>query len=155
MKTMLANGLWPYLKQRPLDKIANPAVTPKAIFISSFDSSALAPDYDFIIRGQDQYFQHGLNALAKLTDGKVNLTLNAKGAPDEAFVNAKNVQINRISGKHPAGNVGTQIHHFDPIDKGEFVFTVNPQDVVTIGKFFAEGRSEEHTSELQSRPHLV
>src|SRR5690554_939364 len=35
MKTMLANGLWPYLKQRPLDKIANPAVTPKAIFISS------------------------------------------------------------------------------------------------------------------------
>src|SRR5690554_8183037 len=74
MKTMLANGLWPYLKQRPLDKIANPAVTPKAIFISSFDSSPLAPDYDFIIRGQDQYFQHGLNALAKLTDGKVNLT---------------------------------------------------------------------------------
>lgn len=140
MKTMLANGLWPYLKQRPLDKIANPAVTPKAIFISSFDSSPLAPDYDFIIRGQDQYFQHGLNALAKLTDGKVNLTLNAKGAPDEAFVNAKNVQINRISGKHPAGNVGTQIHHFDPIDKGEFVFTVNPQDVVTIGKFFAEGK---------------
>ncbi|WP_299203664.1 Na(+)-translocating NADH-quinone reductase subunit A [Brumimicrobium sp.] len=140
MKTMLANGLWPYLKQRPLDKIANPAVTPKAIFISSFDSSPLAPDYDFIIHGQDQYFQHGLNALAKLTDGKVNLTLNAKGAPDEAFVNAKNVQINRISGKHPAGNVGTQIHHFDPIDKGEFVFTVNPQDVVTIGKFFAEGK---------------
>lgn len=140
MKTMLANGLWPYLKQRPLDKIANPAVTPKAIFISSFDSSPLAPDYDFIIHGQDQYFQHGLNALAKLTDGKVNLTLNEKGAPDEAFVNAKNVQINRISGKHPAGNVGTQIHHFDPIDKGEFVFTVNPQDVVTIGKFFAEGK---------------
>lgn len=140
MKIMLANGLWPYLKQRPLDKIANPAVTPKAIFISSFDSSPLAPDYDFIIHGQDQYFQHGLNALAKLTDGKVNLTLNAKGAPDEAFVNAKNVQINRISGKHPAGNVGTQIHHFDPIDKGEFVFTVNPQDVVTIGKFFAEGK---------------
>src|SRR5690554_5995350 len=139
MKTMLANGLWPYLKQRPLDKIANPAVTPKAIFISSFDSSPLAPDYDFIIRGQDQYFQHGLNALAKLTDGKVNLTLNAKGAPDEAFVNAKNVKINYISGKHPAGNVGTQIHHFDPIDKGQFVFTVNPQDVITIGKFLAKG----------------
>lgn len=139
MKIMLSNGLWPFLKQRPLDKIANPAVTPKAIFISAFDSSPLAPDYDFILRGQDQYFQQGLDVLAKLTDGKVNLTVNAKGAPDEAFINAKNVQINKISGKHPAGNVGTQIHHFDPIDKGEFVFTVNPQDVVTIGKFFIEG----------------
>lgn len=140
MKIMMENGLWPFLKQRPLDKIANPAVTPKAIFISAFDSSPLAPDYDFILHGQDQYFQHGLNALSKLTDGKVNLTLNAKGAPDEAFMNAKNVTINKISGKHPAGNVGTQIHHFDPIDKGQFVFTVNPQDVVTIGKFFAEGK---------------
>src|SRR5690554_1607715 len=95
MKTMLANGLWPYLKQRPLDKIANPAVTPKAIFISSFDSSPLASDYDFIIRGQDQYFQHGLNALAKLTDGKVNLTLNAKGAPDEAFVRSEERRVGK------------------------------------------------------------
>ncbi|PWH86490.1 Na(+)-translocating NADH-quinone reductase subunit A [Brumimicrobium oceani] len=137
--TMLANGLWPFIKQRPLDKIADPSVTPKAIFISSFDSAPLAPDYDFILHGQDQFFQHGLNALAKLTDGKVNITLNGKGSPDECFVNAKNVVINKIVGKHPAGNVGTQIHHFDPIDKGEFVFTVNPQDVVTIGKFFAEG----------------
>src|SRR5690554_4966764 len=118
---MLANGLWPYLKQRPLDKIANPAVTPKAIFISSFDSSPLAPDYDFIIHGQDQYFQHGLNALVKLTDGKVNLTLNEKGGQDEAFVNVKNLQINRTTRKHPAGNVTTQIHHFDSIDKVEFV----------------------------------
>ncbi len=137
---MLANGLWPFLKQRPLDKIANPAVTPKSIFISSFDSAPLAPDYDFILHGQDQFFQHGLNALAKLTDGKVNITLNGKGSPDECFQNAKNVEINKIIGKHPAGNVGTQIHHFDPINKGEFVFTVNPQDVVTIGKFFAEGQ---------------
>ncbi|RFC53450.1 Na(+)-translocating NADH-quinone reductase subunit A [Brumimicrobium aurantiacum] len=137
---MLANGLWPFVKQRPLDKIADPAVTPKSIFISAFDSAPLAPDYDFILHGQGQFFQHGLNALAKLTDGKVNLTLNGKGSPDECFQNAKNVEINKISGKHPAGNVGTQIHHFDPIDKGEFVFTLNPQDVVTIGKFFAEGK---------------
>ncbi len=139
-KIMLENGLWPFVKQRPLDIVADPSVTPKAIFISAFDSAPLAPDYDFILHGQDQDFQHGLNALAKLTDGKVHLTLNSKVPADKAFQNAKNVQINKISGKHPAGNVGTQIHHIDPIDKGEFVFTVNPQDVVTIGKFFAEGK---------------
>ena len=139
-KIMLENGLWPFIKQRPIDVVADPNVTPKAIFISAFDTSPLAPDYDFILHGHDQDFQHGLNALAKLTDGKINLTLNADVPADKAFQNAKNVVINKISGKHPAGNVGTQIHHFDPIDKGEFVFTVNPQDVVTIGKFFAEGK---------------
>lgn len=139
-KVMLENGLWPFLKQRPLDIIANPAVKPKAIFISAFDTSPLAPDYDFVLHGQDQDFQHGLNALARLTDGKVHLTLNGKVPADKAFQNAKNVQINKVSGKHPAGNVGTQIHHIDPIDKGQMVFTINPQDVVTIGKFFAEGK---------------
>ncbi|PKR80541.1 NADH:ubiquinone reductase (Na(+)-transporting) subunit A [Brumimicrobium salinarum] len=137
---LLENGLWPFIKQRPLDKIADPSVSPKAIFISAFDSAPLAPDYDFILRDQDQHFQHGLNALSKLTEGDVNITVNGNGAPDKAFLNAKNVTINKISGKHPAGNVGTQIHHFNPIDKGEFVFTVNPQDVITIGKFFAEGK---------------
>jgi Na+-transporting NADH:ubiquinone oxidoreductase subunit A len=139
-KVMLENGLWPFLKQRPLDIIANPAVKPKAIFISAFDSAPLAPDYDFILHGQDQDFQHGLNAISKLTDGKVHLTLNGKVPADKAFQNAKNVVINKISGKHPAGNVGTQIHHIDPVGKGEMVFTINSQDVVTIGKFFAEGK---------------
>jgi Na+-transporting NADH:ubiquinone oxidoreductase subunit A len=139
-KVMLDNGLWPFLKQRPLDIIANPAIKPKAIFVSAFDSSPLAPDYDFILHDQDQDFQHGLNAISKLTDGKVHLTLNGRVPADKAFQNAKNVEINKISGKHPAGNVGTQIHHIDPIGKGEMVFTINPQDVVTIGKFFAEGK---------------
>jgi len=137
---MLANGLWTFVKQRPLDKIADPSVNPKSIFISAFDSAPLAPDYDFIMHGQDQFFQHGLNALAKLTDGKVNITLNGKDSSDDCFQNAKNVEIHKIIGKHPAGNVGTHIHHFDPIDKGQFVFTLNPQDVVIIGKFFAEGQ---------------
>lgn len=81
-----------------------------------------------------------MNALEKLTSGKVHLTLNGNVPADATFQNAKNVQINKISGKHPAGNVGTQIHFIDPIDKGQFVFTVNPQDVVAIGKFFAEGQ---------------
>ena len=137
---MLENGLWPFLKQRPLDIIADPNADPKAIFISAFDTHPLAPDYDFIVHGQDQFFQNGLNALAKLTSGKVHLTLNGNVSADATFQNAKNVQINKVSGKHPAGNVGTQIHFIDPIDKGQFVFTVNPQDVVAIGKFFADGQ---------------
>ena len=139
-KHMLATGVWPFVKMRPIDVIADPNTEPKAIFISGFDSSPLAPDYDYILHGENANFQAGLTALSKLTKGKVHLTLNGGSAPDTAFTEAKNVQLNYISGKHPVGNVGTQIHHIDPINKGEFVWTVNPQDIAIIGKLFLTGK---------------
>jgi len=136
---MLAAGLWPFVRQRPLDVIADPKNEPKAIFVSAFDSSPLAPDMDFVLHGKNAEFQAGLDALTKLTSGKVHLTLNGKLPADAAFKEAKGVELNTISGKHPAGNVGTQIHHIDPVNKGEFVWTVNAQDVVNIGSYFLNG----------------
>jgi len=138
--TLLNSGLWPMIKQRPLDVVANPNNSPKAIFISSFDSAPLAPDYDFVIHGQAEYFQKGIDALAKLTEGKVYLGLNGNVRPDEVFTNVKGVVTNHFSGKHPVGNVGTQIHHTNPINKNEFVWVINPQDVMIIGRYFAEGK---------------
>lgn len=139
-KVILDSGLWPMIKQRPLDVVANPDNSPKAIFISAFDSAPLAPDYDFVMHGQAEYFQKGIDALAKLTEGKVYLGVNGNVRPDDAFTNAKGVVINQFSGKHPVGNVGTQIHHTNPINKNEFVWVVNPQDVMIIGRYFAEGK---------------
>lgn len=139
-ETMLAAGLWPFVKQRPIDVVANPTKTPKAIFISAFDSAPLAPDFDFVLHGKDKEFQAGIDAISKLTEGKVHLTLNGKAPADAAFTNAKGVQINKIHGKHPAGNVGTQIHHIDPINKGEFVWVINAQDVAIIGRYFLSGK---------------
>lgn len=137
---MLEAGLWMFIKQRPLDVVANPANEPKAIFISSFDSAPLAPDLGFILENSTEEFQLGLNALAKLAKGKVYLGLNGKGQNSAVFTQAKNVELNTFSGKHPAGNVGTQIHHISPINKGEFVWTVNAQDVAIIGRFFKTGK---------------
>src|SRR5690606_9717081 len=133
-------GAWAFIKMRPLDVIANPTDQPKAIFISAFDSSPLAPDYDFVLHGENVAFQAGLTILTKLTTGTVHLTVNGDSTPDTTVTNAKGVQINKISGKHPAGNVGTQIHHIDPINKGEVVWTVNPQDVAIIGRLFLTGK---------------
>ncbi|MFT6983500.1 MAG: Na+-transporting NADH:ubiquinone oxidoreductase subunit A [Crocinitomicaceae bacterium] len=138
--TMLAAGLWPFVRQRPLDVVADPKNEPKAIFVSAFDSSPLAPDFDFVLHGKAKEFQAGLDAIAKLTTGKVHLTLNGKSPADATFKEAKGVQINTIVGKHPAGNVGTQIHHVDPINKGEFVWTLNAQDVAIIGRYFLTGK---------------
>lgn len=132
-------GLWPLIKMRPVDVIANPSETPKAIFISAFDSAPLAPDYDFVLHGEQENFQRGLDLLGKLTTGKIHLTLNGKSNADATFTNAKGVQFNKIYGKHPAGNVGTQIHKIEPINKGEIVWTINPQDVAIIGKCAISG----------------
>ncbi|MFH2096428.1 MAG: NADH:ubiquinone reductase (Na(+)-transporting) subunit A, partial [Bacteroidota bacterium] len=120
--------------------IANPEDKPKSIFISGFDSAPLAPDYNLLISGQEKVFQTGIDVLKKLTDGKVHLTLNGRTTPEAVFSNAAGVQINKISGPHPAGCVGIQIHHIDPINKNDIVWTVNPMDVARIGKLFTEGK---------------
>lgn len=138
-KALLYGGLWPAIRQRPYDVIANPDRTPKAIFISTFNSAPLAPDYDFVIHGQGESFQTGLNALSRLC-GKVHVNINSEVKTSGVFRNSKNVQLNFFAGPHPAGNIGVQIHHIDPLNKGEVVWFVNPQDVVAIGKYFREGR---------------
>ena len=136
---MLESGVWAYLVQRPFGRMADSAVKPKAIFISAFDSAPLAPDYNFTLLGREKDFQTGLDALGKLTEGKVYLSLNGAVANREFLSQAKNVVINSFSGKHPAGNVGVQIHHLNPINKGDVVWTVNPWNVCIIGKLFNEG----------------
>jgi Na+-transporting NADH:ubiquinone oxidoreductase subunit A len=136
---MLESGVWPFIRQRPFDVIANPENTPKAIFISGFDSAPLAPDYDFVLNEQDADFQKGIDALSKLTEGKIHLTVNGAYPTSKLFSNAKGVELHAINGPHPAGNVGIQIHHIDPINKGEVAWHVNPQDVLIIGRLFAKG----------------
>lgn len=136
---MLACGLWPFVKQRPLDIIADPNQEPKAIFVSAFDSSPLATDYNFALEGKEEDLKTGLKALCQLTKGKVHLNINPKNE-SALFSNLDGVQINKFAGKHPAGNVGTQIHHIDPINKGEFIWTINIQDLVIIGNFFNTGK---------------
>ncbi|MBL4592429.1 MAG: Na(+)-translocating NADH-quinone reductase subunit A [Flavobacteriales bacterium] len=137
---MLKSGVWPFIRQRPYDVVANPMDTPKAIHVTAFDSAPLAPDYGFIAHGEGANLQVGLDALVKLTSGTVHLNITGNANADEAFTGAKNVQINKISGPHPAGNVGIQMHHIDPVNKGEVVWVLNALDVLTIGRLFKEGK---------------
>ncbi|HCD89035.1 MAG TPA: NADH:ubiquinone reductase (Na(+)-transporting) subunit A, partial [Algoriphagus sp.] len=114
VQKLTQSGVWPNLIQRPFGVVANPADTPKAIFISAFDTHPLAPDLGFTLQGEDSYFQAGLDALAKLTEGKIHLNVDGSNSIPSIFSQAKGVQINQFSGPHPAGNVGVQIHHLDP-----------------------------------------
>jgi len=137
--TLLNSGLWVAIRQRPFDIIANPDDKPREIFISAYDTAPLAPDYDFILSNYFNEFQSGINILKKLTDGKIHLAINGTIPVLPFYQKLINVEIHRIIGKHPVGNVGVQIHHINPINKGEVVWHVNPQHVVQIGNLFLKG----------------
>ena len=137
IENLLASGLWPAVRQRPYHVIAKPGDVPKSVFISGFDTAPLAPDYNFIMKNSPaSLFNTGLKAVTKLTGGKINLVLNSK---ESVLNNTPGVDISYISGPHPAGNVGVHIHHLDPVNKGEVVWYINLQDVIAIGRLFAEG----------------
>ena len=139
IEKMLQAGVWPFIRQRPFSIIANPNEVPKSIFISSFNSAPLAIDNDFALHGLDEAFQKGLDIITKLTDKKTHINIDGNTVPSTAFTNANRVQLNKIYGPHPSGNVGVQIHHIDPIKKGEVVWYLEPQDILIIGKLFNTG----------------
>ena len=140
VENLIESGLWPSILQRPYGIVASPADVPRDIFISGFDTAPLAPDYDFIMQDSEKEFQTGINALKQLTDGKIHLGLDAGYPAAKAYTSAKNVVRHYFKGPHPAGNVGIQIHKIAPINKGEKVWTVKPQDVVSIGRLFQTGK---------------
>ena len=132
-------GLWPYIRQRPYDIPANPDSRPRDIFVSTFDTAPLAPDLDMAVNGQEECFQAGIDALRRLTSGKVYLCVHRTKTAARAYNECKNVEHCVFEGKHPCGNVGVQIHHIAPINKGEEVWFVHPQDVVIMGRLFLKG----------------
>ena len=139
-EAILAAGLWPAIMQRPYGIIANPEVTPKAVFVSAFSTAPLAADPAFTLRDDLSNIQTAIDALGKMTGKKVHLSLNAETYSGSPFHKLTNVVTHTFSGKHPAGNVGVQIHHICPIRKGETVWTVSLTMLAAIGKLFNTGK---------------
>ena len=136
IEKLLKSGTWPMIRQRPYSIIADPEVTPKAVYVSGFDTAPLAPDYSMIVKESASDFQAGIDILAKLAGTPVKLGLPG-GKSD--FPKVSNTEITYFEGPHPAGNVGIQIHKTNPINKGDIVWVVNPQDVIIIGRLFTKG----------------
>ena len=141
-EAILAAGLWPAITQRPYGIIANPEIKPKAIFVSAFNTAPLAANPEFALKDEVENIQTAINALAKLTDGGVHISLNAENYSGTPFHKLENVIQHIFSGKHPAGNVGIQIHHISPIKKGETVWTVSLMMLAAIGKLFNTGKCD-------------
>ena len=136
VELLLESGLWTMFVQRPYGVIASPSDMPKAIFVSAFDSAPLATDYRFALSEEHDALQKGFEVLGHLTEGKVHLSYDAYGRAPQF----NGVELHAFQGKHPAGNVGVQIHHIDPVNKGEKVWTLNIQDVAILGRLFLTGK---------------
>lgn len=136
--SLLASGCWAFIKQRPYDVIANPDATPKAIFISGCTTAPLAADADYVLEGKEAELQAAITALGKMTPGKVHVSVGNKTS--SPLANVKGITLHNVSGPHPSGLVGTQINKIDPVNKGEVVWTVSPQDLIIIGEFLLTGK---------------
>jgi Na+-transporting NADH:ubiquinone oxidoreductase subunit A len=133
---MLMAGVWPFLKQRPYDVIADPDQTPKGIFISAVNTAPLAVDLDYVLKGQEVVLQAAVSALSKLTSGSVHLSIKDQNSP---MAGLKDCEFHVVSGPHPSGLVGTLINKVDPINKGEVVWTISAQDLLIIGNLLQNG----------------
>ena len=155
---LFTSGCWPFIKQRPFDVVANPNQTPKAIFISAYASAPLAADLDYTLAGKEFELQTAITAISKLTSGKVHVSVSANSSSPLAKLSG--IELHKVSGPHPSGNVGTQIAKINPINKGEVVWVVTPQDLVIIGELLLTGnfnatRIIALTGSRFSKPHYV
>ena len=134
---LMESGLFGFFRQRPYDVVANPDDKPKAIYVSAFNSMPLSQDFEFALKGNEEAFQAGISALAKLAP--VRLGVSSKQSA-KALLEAKDCVVNIFQGKAPAGNVGVQINNTDPINKGEVVWTLGAEEVIFVGRLMLTGK---------------
>ena len=135
---LLKSGAWPFIIQRPYGIVANPDANPKAIYVSTYATAPLDVDFQFLLKNNQEDFQKGIDILNILVDKPVVLSIDYTFSG--FFESTKGVELLPIKGPHPAGNVSVQIHKHMPINMGEVVWEVRPEDVVNIGKLFSDGQ---------------
>jgi Na+-transporting NADH:ubiquinone oxidoreductase subunit A len=135
---LFTSGCWPFIKQRPFDVVANPNQAPKAIFVSAHTSAPLAADLEYTLAGKEAELQAAITAVSKLTEGLVHVSVGANS--NSPLAKLSGIELHKVSGPHPSGNVGTQIAKINPINKGEVVWIITPQDLVVIGELLLTGK---------------
>ena len=134
VEELVESGLWTSIRRRPYEKIPAIDAVPHSIFVNAMDTNPLAGDQALAIARQPEAFVDGISVISKLTEGTVFVCRDPKASFDPG-----SAKVEMFSGKHPAGLVGTHIHHLDPVGEGKEVWHVSAQDVIAIGRLFREG----------------
>ena len=133
---MLESGMFAFLRQRPYDVVPNPEETPKAIFVSAFNSMPLSQDFSYVLQGQEKAFQAGITALSKVAQVYLGISPSQKAQLEAT----KDATVTIFDGPAPAGNVGVQINHVSPVNKGEVVWTMGAEEVLFLGRLMETGQ---------------
>ena len=134
---LMESGNWPFIHQRPYGVMANPLDIPKSIFVTTAKTDPLHEDFNFVLKNEQKEFQLGIDLLNKFVDQPVFLGID-KSYPGY-FESIKGVQHYSFKGPHPAGNLSFHIQKLSPINMGDRIWTVNPEDVVNLGRFLTSG----------------
>ena len=135
INALLEAGIFGYINQLPYAVSTNPSVQPKAIFVSALRDKPLACNFEYEVEGQEQDFQTGITALSKITHVYLGVGVGSK------LESMKDAEVTVFEGKCPAGNVGVQVNHIDPVNKGEVVWTIgDPTVMLFIGRLFNTGK---------------
>jgi len=135
---LLESGLWTVFRTRPFSRVPNPETSPHSIFITAMDTNPLAPSINKILEGQERDLGNGLKVISKLTDGKIFVCKAPKTEIPQ--VDLPNLVVEKFSGPHPAGLVGTHIHFLDPVNRKQINWHIGLQDVIAVGRLFTTGR---------------
>lgn len=134
---LMESGMMAFIKQRPFDIVPNPKDTPKGIYVSTFSKMPLAQNFSFALKGNESYFKAGIELLSKIAPVSLGI---CECQADTELANIPNAETYIFKGPNPAGNVGVQINHISPINKGEVAWTVGAEEVIFIGKVLMEGK---------------
>ncbi|HHE3720413.1 TPA: Na(+)-translocating NADH-quinone reductase subunit A [Pasteurella multocida] len=136
-QNLQTSGLWTALRTRPFSKVPAIDATPVSIFVNAMDTNPLCADPQVIVQQSAQAFEAGLTVLSRLHEGKVYLCKAANASIPSPSI--ANLEVKEFAGPHPAGLSGTHIHFIDPVSATKFVWYINYQDVIAIGKLFTTG----------------
>jgi len=140
--SLLEAGIFGYINQLPYAVSTNPSVMPKAIFVSALRDKPLACDFQYEVKGQEMDFVTGLMALSKIAKTYLGLGIQPDFQAEIRKLGADKVaELTIFDGPCPAGNVGVQVNHLAPVNKGEVVWTIgDPTVVLFIGRLFNTGK---------------
>jgi len=130
---LIESGAWTAIRTRPFSKVPAPGTKPSSIFVSALDTQPLAVDPAVVIAENKEAFSNGLAILGCMSD-KVFVSRSPN-----SDIPVTGVQAVDVSGPHPAGLVGTQIHFLDPVSESKVVWHVGYQDVIAFGQLFTTG----------------
>ena len=137
LELLIESGSLAFIRQRPYNIIARPDRPPKSIFVSVHSTAPYAANYDFILKKRMDEFQVGVDVMSKLIGKPINLSISHNCESD--FSNLNNLEVYKIKGVHPSGNESFQINRIDPLNSGEIIWVIKPEDIANIGSFFMTG----------------